>query len=130
TCCCGAPVPAKTPLPGRAVRASRPKPAYSAAGQATLHAMAILQVHQAISQAGLFRNTFLGVQKQTEAIKHILSWRESTKLPGARVASTPALPPATPKEATPQTGRQTERRRAVQSAAQGSATNTRKTAKR
>ncbi|KAL0202567.1 hypothetical protein M9458_000585, partial [Cirrhinus mrigala] len=136
--------------------------AYSAAGQAAsaLHAMAILQVHQAqalkqlhegrpdkrvmqelrtatdfalratkvtvrhlwlnlaqmadadkvrfldapISQDGLFGDTFSAVQKQTEAIKHILPRRESTKLPAAKpssarrrgrppAASTPAPPP-------------------------------------
>ncbi|KAI2646019.1 ORF V: Enzymatic polyprotein [Labeo rohita] len=126
--------------------------AYSAAGQAAsaLHAMAILQVHQAkalkqlhqggsdprlmqelrtatdfalratkvtarsLGQAGLFGDTvedfaqqFSAVQKQTEAIKHILPRRESTKPPGARppsarcrgrppaAAKTPAPPSAT-----------------------------------
>ncbi|KAL0185468.1 hypothetical protein M9458_021165, partial [Cirrhinus mrigala] len=180
--------------------------AYSAAGQAAsaLHAMAILQVHQAkalkqlhqggsdprlmqelrtatdfalrvtkvmsttvvqerhlwlnlpqmsdadkvrfldapISQAGLFGDTFLAVQKQTEAIKHILPRRESTKPLGARppsarrrgrppaAAKTPAPPPATTSsEVTP-----LPRRRAVRKGAapfgQGTAKNTRKPAKR
>ncbi|KAL0200123.1 hypothetical protein M9458_003310, partial [Cirrhinus mrigala] len=134
------------PPPGGIVPASRPKPAYSAVGQAAsaLHAMAILQVHEAkalkklhqggpdprlmqelrrndtdkvrflnalISQASLFGDTqFSAVQKQTEAIKHILPRCESTKPPGAQppsahrrgrppAASTPAPPPATSTQA-------------------------------
>ncbi|KAL0147886.1 hypothetical protein M9458_056807 [Cirrhinus mrigala] len=101
-----------------------------------------------ISQAGLLGDTvkdfaqqFSAVQKQTEVIKHILPRRESTKPPGARppsarrrrhppVASTPAPPPATSKEATPQPRRRAGRRRAAQSADQGPAMNTRKSAKR
>ncbi|KAL0195107.1 hypothetical protein M9458_008679, partial [Cirrhinus mrigala] len=39
-----------------------------------------------ISQAGLFGDTFSAVQKQTEAIKHILPRRESTKPPAAKPA--------------------------------------------
>ncbi|KAI2656006.1 Transposon Ty3-G Gag-Pol polyprotein [Labeo rohita] len=82
-----------------------------------------------ISQAGLFSDTvedftqqFSAVQKQTEAIKHILPQRESTKPPVAKsssahrrghppVASTPAPPPP-PKESTaPQRGRRAGRGR-------------------
>ncbi|KAI2657741.1 Transposon Ty3-I Gag-Pol polyprotein [Labeo rohita] len=69
-----------------------------------------------VSQVGLFGDTvkdfarqFSAVQKQTEAIKHILPRRESNKLPPARPlsarrrrhlpeASTPAPPPPPPKE--------------------------------
>ncbi|KAL0176422.1 hypothetical protein M9458_028752, partial [Cirrhinus mrigala] len=75
-------------------------------------------------KAGLFSDTiedfaqrFSAVQRQTEAIKHILPWRESTKPPAAKpssarrrghppAASTSALaPPPPPKESTaPQRG--------------------------
>ncbi|KAL0188187.1 hypothetical protein M9458_015286, partial [Cirrhinus mrigala] len=83
-----------------------------------------------VSQVGLFGDTFSAVQKQTEAIKHILPRRD--KASGARplsarrqgrppVASTPALPPAPSQGTTPQQGRRASRRNMAQPAAQASA---------
>ncbi|KAL0151729.1 hypothetical protein M9458_052955 [Cirrhinus mrigala] len=104
----------------------------------------------AISQAGLFGDTvedfaqqFSAVQKQTEAIKHILPRRESTKPPAAKSASarrqgrppssTSAPPPQTSKESsTPQRGRRASHGRGAQPDAQWSTPTkaSRKSAKR
>ncbi|KAI2645907.1 Papilin [Labeo rohita] len=170
-------------LPSKACKllSSLAAKAYSAAGQAAsvLHAMAILQVHQAqalkqlhagwpnkgvmqelrtatdfalratkmadadkvlfldasVSQAGLFGDIvkdfaqqFSVVQKQTEAIKHILPWCESTKPPVAKPSSARrrgrppgASTPAPPKESmAPQRGCQAGCGKGAQPTAQAS----------
>ncbi|KAI2643015.1 1,4-alpha-glucan branching enzyme GlgB [Labeo rohita] len=78
-----------------------------------------------ISQAGLFGNTVedFGVQKQTEAIKHILPRCESTKPPGTR-------PLPARRRGRPLAASTPGRRRVAHPAAQGPAKNTRKSAKR
>ncbi|KAL1260343.1 hypothetical protein QQF64_008170 [Cirrhinus molitorella] len=82
-----------------------------------------------VSQAGLFGDTvedfaqqFSAVQKQSEAISHILPRRSASKPPGARpqaarrrgrppAAAAPAPPPAPPAEPkTSQPGRRASRR--------------------
>ncbi|KAI2645741.1 WD repeat-containing protein on Y chromosome [Labeo rohita] len=134
--------------------------AYSTAGQAasTLHAMVILQVHQAKGLCtatnvalhlpfGLFGDTvedfaqqFSAVQNQTEVIKHILPRRDPTKPSCARpssarhrgcppAASTPARPTETLKEGTPQQGRRAGHKRVAQPVSQGPPKSTCKTAK-
>ncbi|KAL1249557.1 hypothetical protein QQF64_030355 [Cirrhinus molitorella] len=102
-----------------------------------------------VSQAGLFGDTvedfaqqFSAVQKQSEAISHILPRRSATKPPGARpqaarrrgrppAAAAPAPPPAPPAEPkTSQPGRRASRRKAAQPETQRPAKTTRKSAKR
>ncbi|KAL1279374.1 hypothetical protein QQF64_026047 [Cirrhinus molitorella] len=102
-----------------------------------------------VSQAGLFGDTvedfaqqFSTVQKQSEAISHILPRRGSTKTSGARppaarrrgrppaaaASAPPPAPPAEPKS--PQPGRRASRRKAAQPVSQRPAKTTRKSTKR
>ncbi|KAL0155801.1 hypothetical protein M9458_050064, partial [Cirrhinus mrigala] len=95
-----------------------------------------------ISQAGLFGDTFSAVQKQTEAIKHILPRRESTKPSGACppsarrrgrppvAAKTPAPPPATTSSEISPLPRRRAGRKGAAPSGQATAKNTRKPAKR
>ncbi|KAL1252697.1 hypothetical protein QQF64_001329 [Cirrhinus molitorella] len=102
-----------------------------------------------VSQVGLFGDTvedfaqqFSAVQKQSEAISHILPRRGSTKPssakpPAARrrgrppAAAASAPPPAPSAEVrSPQPGRRATRRKAAQPVPQRPAKTTRKTAKR
>ncbi|KAL1247005.1 hypothetical protein QQF64_034491 [Cirrhinus molitorella] len=102
-----------------------------------------------VSQAGLFGDTvedfaqqFSAVQKQSEAISHILPRRSATKPSGARpqaarrrgrppAAAAPAPPPAPPAEPkTSQPGRRASRRKAAQPETQRPAKTTHKSAKR
>ncbi len=124
--------------------------AYSAAGHAAsaLHAMAILQVHQAkalkqvhegSTDPGLIQQ-FSAVQQQTEAIQHILPRRDapSTAAPGARPQSARCRgrPPASSKAAPPQAEsthrpvRRASRRRAVPPASLPGPKSSRKSMKR
>ncbi|KAL1277137.1 hypothetical protein QQF64_023810 [Cirrhinus molitorella] len=102
-----------------------------------------------VSQAGLFSDTvedfaqqFSAVQKQSEAISHILPRRSANKPLGARpqaarrrgrppaaaASAPPPAPPAEPK--TSQPGLRASRRKAAQPETQRPAKTTRKSAKR